>query len=256
MFRRMRLLIAGCLCAVAITGIAVAQTLSIIPAPGAPQTFSVAFHSDEPHQRAGDFEDILGVVVGGPGEDPTLGDVPDYLRDQKGTMTFTRTSSTVTITTDGALDSFYSPIRILARGVLDPGGPPERFIVAFDNALASFADMPSAVAVGGSWNGAVQALTGLDALGSVPILMKATSVTGTDVVARGTGQANLTITIGDNDLPATFEVTVNAEIAAGRLRSYEETITRTITSQGHMAKLNTQMSIIAVSASPTPTASP
>jgi hypothetical protein len=244
------------LCALTLARVAAAQPLSVIPAPGAPQTFSVSFHSDEPHPHEGGFYDVGGFYLGGPGENPALQDEPDYLHDQKGTLTLTRTASTVTIASEGALDSFGSPVNILPHGLLDPGGPPERFVVSFNNAAACFSAMPSAIAAGASWTANLQILTGFDSLQTLPISVTAISVNGGDVTVQGTGQANLMIPKGDDEQPATFELALTAEIAGGRLRSYEEKITRTVGTQGHTSTLHTTTSITATSASPSPSPSP
>jgi hypothetical protein len=245
-------------------GVASAASLSLLPTVGAPVTFTVVSHSDAPFHDHGSSHGYGGFHgggwSGGGGSGDELGDYSaasddfaDFLRDQKGTLTLTRTSSGITVTTNGKLDSFYSPLAITRQGTIDPGGPPERFIVAFDNAQALASGMHTQEPMSGTWNATLNFLLGPDTLQALPVSVQALSVSDNDVTMQGTGQGNFTLSSAMGDQPTSVNVTVNAEISAGELRAYTQKVAQTTNMHGRTETITTTTSLMAT---PPPTPSP
>jgi hypothetical protein len=247
-----------------VIGIADAAALSLLPAVGASMTFTVTSHSDTPdHHHGGSYGHggFHGGQPGGGGSEDESGDYSsesedfaDFLHDQSGTLTLTRTSSGITVTTNGALDSFYSPLAITRQGRIDPGGPPERFIVAFDNAQALATGMDKQATPSGPWNATLNFLLGPDTLQALPVTVQTVSTNGDDVKLQGTGEGAFTISGPIGDQPVTVDVTVNAEIAQDRLSAYAQKVAQTMTMRGRPVTITTTTSLTAAATpSPLPT---
>lgn len=202
---------------------------------GASLTFTVSSHTDTPFHNQGGPHGHGGFHGGGPGSgpsgDPSASGFADFLRDKNGTYTLSRTSSGVTVTTSGDVDSFNSPLAVTGQGTVDPGSLPDRFIVAFDNATVLAAGMHAQAALDDSWSATMQLLMGPDTLHGLPITVKVTSVNGNDVALQGTGQDNFTLSTPMGDQPVSVNATVNADIAAGKLHAYSQKVVQTMTMQ-------------------------
>jgi hypothetical protein len=254
--------VVGLICGVMMVfGAANAATLFLLPAVGTSVTFTVMSHSDAPSHDHGSSHGYRGFHGGGwsggggPGDDYSSDsdDLADFLRDQSGTLTLTRISSGVRVTTNGKLDSFYSPLAVTHQGTIDPGGPPERFIVAFDNAEALAAGMHAQAAMSGTWNATLNFLLGPDTLQALSVTVQASSLSDNDVKMQGTGEGNLSLSSPMGEQPTSVNVTVNAEVAAGQLRAYTQKVVQTTTRQGRTVTRTTTTSL---TAAPPPTPSP
>lgn len=252
----MRSLIMLVFSVVSLVGVAATAPVSLLPPVGGSVTFTVTSHTDSPFHNHGGYHGYHGYggfhgggpgaggAGSGPGEDSSAsGDFADFLRDRKGTLTLNHTSSGITVTTSGAVDSFYSPLAVTRQGTVDPGGPPDRFIVAFDNASALAQALHPRTNPGDSWNATLQLLVGPDALQALPVAMKVVSVNGNDVAMQGTGQGNVTLATQMGDQPASINVTVSADIAGSQLHAYAQKVVQTMTMHDHNVTITTTTSL-------------
>jgi hypothetical protein len=258
----LRSLIVFVLSTVSLCGVATAALLSLLPAVGASVVFTVASHADVPHHHGGyhgngGYHGYGGYHGGGQsgggqengsyGDSSASGGLADFLRDQKGTLTLVRTSSGVNVTASGDQDLISSsgtaPLAVTSQGTLDPGSPPNRFVVAFDNAIVLAAAMPAQAAPNESWSATLQLLMGPDTLQALPVTVKVAAANGNDVKMQGTGQGNFTLSTPMGDQPVSVNATINTDVTAGKLHAYTQKVVQTMTMRNHSVTITTTTSL-------------
>lgn len=241
----MRVIAALALLCVALTSTAAASTGSLLPAVGSSVTFTATSHTDTPHHHNGGFHS--SGPGGGPGGGGSGGGgFASFTRDQNGTITFARDASGVEPSVTGDLDTVTGPLGVSSQGVIDPGSPPNRFVVAFDNASAIAEAMPARISANSSWSANVQFQPGPDAsLQTVPLTTTAVSVAGDDVKIQGSGKGTASLSTPMGDQTADISVTVNAEIKGGQLQSYTQQIAQTMSMHDHTFTITTTVGLTA-----------
>ena len=238
---------------------AATASVPLLPGVGASVTFTATSHTDLPN-RPGGFQggppDGGGFPGGGgpsgggsPEGGPPSGGPGDFMRDQQGTITLLRDDSGIEPLVNGDLDDITGPLNISSRGVVDAGTPPNRFVVAFDNAIALAEGMPSKVASNESFGANLELIAGGGAFASIPMTMKIASVSGDDIKMLGTGKGTIpAMAQGGDQSSAAVDVTVSAEIKGGRLMAYSQKVAQTMSMHDNSFTITTTIGLAAATA--------
>ena len=218
-------------------------TASLLPAVATSQSFIVAtkvqtpFHGGQPGGRPPDGASGQGGPPGGPppGGSPPSGAGPpggyraSFGHDESGTLMLSRTTNdSVRVTTGGDLDTLDASFAIDTIGAVSASSPPNKYIVAFDNATAIAAKQTTTPKPGDTWDATAQIQTFGGEQTAVPIAVKVVSVSDGLLTLAATGSASITISTPRGDRPADLAIGIDMQVASGKLRSYAQKLAQTM----------------------------
>jgi hypothetical protein len=157
------------------------------------------------------------------------GAAPSFPHDESGTLMLSRTTGdSVRVTTSGDLDTLDASLAVDAVGAVSASSPPNKYIVAFDNANAIAMKQTASPKPGDTWDATAQIQTFGGQQTAVPVAVKVVSVSDGLLTLAATGSASITVSTPRGDRPADLAIAIDMQVAAGTLRSYTQKLEQTM----------------------------